>query len=474
MLAIKWGGHIRQISYVLALFVTAGVGMWAFRSFDRMGRANPGDDRARRATVRRADVYSSLKTFGELASARNTLIEFEIERMSGSESNSGASRYSTLTTVVPEGTYVQQGDVLCEVDSSSYQEQLRLQQITVETARAEHVRARYDLETAEVAYREYVDGLRQQDYQEFEAGIAKAQSDFERQQNRLEWAERVLPLGYISPSRSEEERLALLRCEIALDQAQRGYDSYKQYTEPKRIQSLQARIEQSKSTFIFATRRLETEEDSLVLCRRQVDLCTIRAPHEGYVIYCVDDDDPPIAPGVVVRRHMDLFELPDLSQLEVRAQVNQTVIGRIAEGMPARVRLDSVAGRDYYGTVTHIAALPDQENRRARLTGVSNYVVRIGIESDEPLLPGLSAEIDILTDSRPDSLVIPTEAMTVEDGQQICYVASPEGIERRPVEVDEGTMDQLRVTSGLSEGEQVILDPERINPPGGNEPAYGY
>ncbi len=457
-------GRWRRFSLLGGMVVLGGICCAGASRLDWGGWRKGQTSTLKRVLVRRADVASTLKTSGTLGSARNTLIEFEIERMSGSERDGNVSRYSTLTTVVPEGTYVQAGDVLCEVDASSYREQLRLQQITVEVSRSEEVRTRYDAETAEVSLHEYMDGLKERDRTQLRFQIALAQAELERQQNRIEWAERMQPLGYISAAQAGEERLSLLRCQTSLERAELALDSYIRFTEPRTISTLEAQLERSRSTHVFAAQRLETEEETLALYERQVGLCTIRAPHQGYVIYCVDDDDPPIAPGVVVRRHMDLFELPDLSQLEVRAEVNQALISRITEGMPARIRLDARAGRTYTGRVTHVAALPDQEDWMAKVRGISNFVVKIAVDSDEHLLPGLSAEVDLLTNSIPDSLVIPTEAVGEEDGKKYCYVDGPDGLERRTVDVDEATANLVRVTSGLSEGEEVLLDPSSLEP----------
>lgn len=443
-----------------ALLALGALALAGAARLDWIGRDGSGPaDGLHRAVVRRADVDTTLKISGVLASARNTLIEYEIERMSGSEDNNNAARYSILTYVVPEGTYVQAGDVLCEVDASAYREQVRLQQINVEQARAEEVQARYDQETAEVALSEYLDGLRDRDKTSLRAEIALARAELERQENRIEWAERMQPLGYVSAAQAGQERLTLLRCQTAVDRAERALDAYARFTEPRTIATLEAQLERAKTTHVFAAQRLDRESDQLGLFERQVDLCTIRAPHQGYVIYCVDDDDPPIAAGVVVRRHMDLFELPDLSQLEVRAEVNQVMLSRIEEGMPARIRLDAREGRTYEGRVTHISTLPDQEDWGARIRGISNFIVKIAVDSDEQLLPGLSAEVDILTDHVADSLVIPAEAVGEADGETYCVVDGPDGLERREVQVDEATANLLRVTAGLAEGDEVVYLP---------------
>ena len=58
--------------------------------------------------------------------------------------------------------------------------------------------------------------------------------------------------------------------------------------------------------------------------------------------------------------------------------------------------------------------------------------------------------------------MIPPEALAIEEGQQVCYVVGPDGPVRRPVEIGTGTPELLEVRAGLSEGEEVLLEPEAI------------
>ncbi len=72
----------------------------------------------------------------------------------------------------------------------------------------------------------------------------------------------------------------------------------------------------------------------------------------------------------------------------------------------------------------------------------------------------MTAEVEISTIHRPDVLTIPAEAMTVEDGLEVCYVTDGNnGLERREVKLGQTSQDRLEVTEGLNEGEQVVLDP---------------
>jgi HlyD family secretion protein len=76
----------------------------------------------------------------------------------------------------------------------------------------------------------------------------------------------------------------------------------------------------------------------------------------------------------------------------------------------------------------------------------------------------MSAEVAIATGQRHEVLTVPPAAVTVEDGQDVCYVARQGHLERRPVKVGQGTPALLEVIGGLDEGEEVVLDPALVHP----------
>jgi len=77
------------------------------------------------------------------------------------------------------------------------------------------------------------------------------------------------------------------------------------------------------------------------------------------------------------------------------------------------------------------------------------------------LMPGMTAEVEIKTEHTSGSLVVPSEAVVEEEGREFCYVARASGLERREVHLGQGTQALTEVTSGLAEGEEVVLDPNK-------------
>ena len=416
----------------------------------------------RRAPVVRANLDVSLSAIGEVDSAENTLIECDLEEVS--ERSAGGQRISTsgrsmILELVPEGTMVEQGDVLCEIDGSEYEEMIRQKLIENEQARSELQEAELDLQTAEIALTEFLEGTRVQTIQEYEGQIALAEANYSRQKDRVDWAEQMLPLGYISSARYEQERQLLLSTRIDRDRAVDTLASYERYTVPKLTQTLQTEVDQRLSTATYMRRRLKRKEDQLASYEQQLANCTVRAPHGGRVIFATDDDDPPLAVGVLVHEHMDLFQLPNLDKMEVVVPLNETVVDRVAAGMPAEVRVVAFPDRILEGEVVEVEQLPMTTRISWIKDDVKQYRAIIEIESTPGLLPKMEAEVEILAARRSDALVVPTEAVAFDETTPYCYVAHDGRLEWRAVEVEPGSVNMLRVTSGLAEGEEVVLNP---------------
>ncbi len=105
---------------------------------------------------------------------------------------------STILDIVPNGTTVKKGDVLCTLDASEYEDVALAQAIRVEQHNAEEVQTRTALQSAEMALVEFRDGLIAQDIMGMQGRIALAESEMKAASDRLAWSERMAAKGYAS------------------------------------------------------------------------------------------------------------------------------------------------------------------------------------------------------------------------------------------------------------------------------------
>lgn len=457
----SWKRGRRALKSIMGLagliaLTTGVVGAWSVLS-----RRRPAFENLPRSVVRRTDLFITLTAGGQVESQRKTTIRCELENIGGA--GAGAS---TIIDLIDDGTMVKKGDVLCRLDASDYEERVRQQEIVVLQATADHTKAVLDLKAAEMALNEYLQGTLRQTAQQLRGQIVLGESDLKRQADRIAWAERMVRNRYVSEGELQNEQQTLMQKQVSLQNLRTQSANLERFEGPIAEKTLRAAIASARAQLAYQELRLKSSEDLLRRYQDQVESCTVRAPHDGLAILANDPrKDPKVLLGAAVRQRMKLFYLPDLTRLEVQAVLNESVVDRVQPGASARVRVEAFTSQELEGHVISVAPLPVMDRNRMAGGDVKNYLSRIEIHSAPPKLrPGMLAEVEIITARRPHALVVPNEAVAVEGGHDICYVAHDETLERRPVTLGQASRDLIEVTEGLEEGEEVILEPSRIEP----------
>ena len=195
----------------------------------------------------------------------------------------------------------------------------------------------------------------------------------------------------------------------------------------------------------------------VTLSEAELAKMVIRAPFSGVVAELtveVGEYSTPSPPAVPVPPVIDLL---DPSSIYVSAPMDEVDSARIAPGQPARVTVDSHRGRELMGRVTRVAPYVldfEQQNR----------TVEIEVELDDAafaatLLPGTSADVEVVIDRRDDVVRVPTTCliegrtvMVLEDGRL------------RGLEVTVGLRNWAftEIESGLEEGARVVTSLDRL------------
>jgi HlyD family secretion protein len=169
----------------------------------------------------------------------------------------------------------------------------------------------------------------------------------------------------------------------------------------------QQELEASVDAAATARAALVRAETNLQLARERRQDVTIRAPISGTLL------ERHIEPGQIIASATSnvsggttLFKMADMSEMQVRAKIDETDIGKIQPAMPTRVTLEAYPGRSFRGEVVKIEpqALVEQN--------VTLFPVLIRLKNPEGLLkPGMNAEVAIEVSSRRDVVTVPNTAV---------------------------------------------------------------
>ncbi|MCX5653120.1 MAG: hypothetical protein NTY65_00495, partial [Planctomycetota bacterium] len=146
-------------------------------------------------------------------------------------------------------------------------------------------------------------------------------------------------------------------------------------------------------------------------------------------------------------------------------KLHESVVKQAVDAAPAYITIDALPKDRLTGKVTKIAIMPDRSQWWLN-PGLKTYLTEMTLDqTPEGLKPGMSAQVEVLVDTRNDVLQVPVSAVFVDQGFQVLYVKTPTGVETRRIEVGLSNERMVEIVKGLTEGEEVYL----FKPPGAEE-----
>ncbi|WP_205678631.1 efflux RND transporter periplasmic adaptor subunit [Aquisphaera insulae] len=388
------------------------------------------------------------------------------------EEKPGSTR---IVSILPDGSKVRKGEVVCELDSSTFQDELKAQLIRYAQAKAWVDQARSIHDVTEITLREYRDGIFPQDLQLLRQYIKTCEITKDQAARNLAWSREVTKKGMRASSQLRADELSDQQAGIALEEAQGMLERLERYTGPKNLKQLEAKlkaIDADKSTQEAA---LELEKQRLARLQKCIDNCVLRAPMDGQIVYKPVVNswgrvEAQIEQGVTVREDQPIFELPDPRNMRVKVRINETKIGLIKTGQSALIRLDAFPDRTIRGVVETVTAISTPVN--GPFSDVRIYFANVKIDADfDDLRPGLTAEVFFKSDVHPNVTRIPLTAVRKIGDRHFAAVhqqGSP-GRDRpwewQRIELGASDPDYVEVVSGLKQGDRVVANPKDLPAP---------
>jgi RND family efflux transporter MFP subunit len=180
------------------------------------------------------------------------------------------------------------------------------------------------------------------------------------------------------------------------------------------------------------------------LTKAQLNETTILAPVDGVV------SDKLIVVGAVASPATPIVSIVS-PELEIAVAVEETQMARIQPGQAAQITVSAYPGQPFNGKVTAISPTVDPKSRTAQ--------VRVQPDADAvgKLRPGMFAQVSLITEKKTAVLTIPRSALL--PGSEPAVMAIVDGqLKRVPIQVGTRAGEQVEVTGGLGEGNQVVID----------------
>ncbi len=332
-----------------------------------------------------------------------------------------------LTRMVDEGTNVSEGDFVMEFDTSDLAKNMRdlTARFQKEQESRQNKRANFDL------------NLKNQ-----KLSLEQAKSDLQKLEVKM--SSQVDLLSGIEVEKTRIQR----------DASRKNVETMEKKIELM-TKSGQLDLQISSSNEKNYSRQMDDLMDAM-------DACVVRAPISGVVIYKRNwNNEAMAAVGGNVTGNNPIMEIPDLSTIRARVQVDEVDSGKIKLGQDATIAVSAVPGQIFGGKITNICTILKQPDFTRPQKACDTYVELESVDAKR-LRPGMSLSAKIMVGQYSKVVVIPLSSIQERDGRSFVQVWQPETKSFVWREIQLKTNDGLTavVESGLDANEKIRVKPK--------------
>ncbi|MBV8478391.1 MAG: efflux RND transporter periplasmic adaptor subunit [Acidobacteria bacterium] len=365
--------------------------------------------------VRTANIRSVISTNGK------------VEPISNFEAHSPVAT-TVKSVLVREGDHVKRGQLLLQLDDAE--------------ARTSAAKAVAELKGAQADINAAQTGGTREEVLTAGAQLVKARAERDNAQRNFEALERLEKNGAASIGEVKEAEAQFNTAQASVNVLEQKLRN--RYSKPE-VAHIEAQKGEAQAAYDAAADILNKSN--------------VKAPFDG-VVYSV-----PVHAGNYVNPGDLLLQEADLSQVRVRAFVDEPDVGRLAPGERIEITWDAVPGRIWQGQLLSVPATVKLLGSR----NVGEITAHLN-NSDFKLLPNTNVTVQIITAEHKNVLVVPREALRTDDNTPYVYRIVDDQLRRQPVRTSIVNLTQAEVSQGLSDNQLVALGSPSPKPLRDNQP----
>ncbi|MFC2130502.1 efflux RND transporter periplasmic adaptor subunit [Bacteroidota bacterium] len=401
---------IKNILIVAAVIVTVIIVLWQFVLVESLPPeiiVKPVID----------DFKITVKSTGELQ-AKNSI---DI-RGPGSARSVNIWRM-TISKLIDEGTVVDSGEFVAELDKAEISEKMKEKQLSVEQLQSQYLQAKLDSSLELSSARDELENLK---YEMEEKKLLQEQSKYE------------------PPATIRQAQINYEKVKRAGEHAQKNYKT---------------KVKKSIAKISVVSADLQKQQQGLEKLMRTLDEFTIFAPASGMVIYEREwDGRSRIVGSQISAWDPVVATLPDLTSMESITYINEVDIQKINVSQIVNIGLDANPDKKLSGKVVKVANIGEQR----RNSDSKVFQVKIEIkESDTTLLPSMTTSNEIIINTIKNVMYLPLECIHSEeiDKKKITFVYKKNNGTCVKQEVLLGLMNENEaiIKQGITDEDEILL-----------------
>lgn len=266
-----------------------------------------------------------------------------------------------------------------------------------------------------------------------------------------------------STAKLSNAKAALSKANSTLNYKKNNYLRYKHlydknYVSKDEVELAYANYQQALAEVAAANAEVSASQAALTNNLTNLGYSKITSPVDGTVILRAVDVGQTVAASF---NTPTLFEVAkDLTQMQIETSVSEADIGKIKVGQKAKYTLDGYQDRHFEGEVTQVRLASTTTNN------VVTYTVLVSVDNSEGLvIPGMSANVSIITSSVKDALCVPAQALKFTPDingkkydRQGIWVQTKTGLKRYDIELGVSDDNRVQIISDeIKAGDKVVV-----------------
>ena len=403
----------KRLILAILVLVVAGGAYWIYQSRNVSADISDKD----LITAQRVDFPVIVSASGVLEASRSVSI---------SPPRIRRERRFKLMRMVDEGTVVSEGDFLLEFDTSDIANRLRDETANFQRVQEERQKKRSDSDIQ---------------LKNLKLSLEQAKTDLEKLEVKMS-----SQVDLVSGIEIEQTR-------IQRDAAKTNVEFLEKKVKYE-TESQQLDLQISRSNESHYRANMDDLMDAM-------DSYTVRAPVSGIVIYKRDWNNEAKQIGSNIFAMDTVLEIPDLSSIRARVQIDEIDSGKIQVGQDASITVDAVQGKSFAGKIVSVGTILKQATFDRPQKVCDTYVEMKNVDTSQ-LRPGMNLKAQIQVGQYSKVVVIPLSSIQERDGRSFVQVWQPAAKSFEWREIQLRTNDGLTavVESGLNANEKIRARPK--------------
>lgn len=230
-----------------------------------------------------------------------------------------------------------------------------------------------------------------------------------------------------------EQRSAVAKARTLLEQAEREWQRQEKLYEQK----LTTEKAYNDALASLEQRRLEASD-----AERELGYTQVRAPIQGTVTRRFVKVGDQVNPGT------QLFEVIDFESLQALIYVPEKELTALAVGQPVRLTAPAISDRVFEASVERVSPIVDARTGTVKVT--------ISVGGQNGLRPGLYVDVALVTEVRPDAILVPKRALVYENDQVLAFRVRGETVERLSLVPAMSDRENVMPAGGVALGDSLV------------------